>query len=58
MKNKPYQTPYPGYPYVTYKYYPTYQYVPVYAYPEALELIVESVRSAISASCCVEVFIC
>ncbi|HBV98346.1 MAG: rubrerythrin [Peptococcaceae bacterium BICA1-7] len=36
-------TPYPGYPYTTYKYYPTYQYVPVYAYPEALELIVQSV---------------
>lgn len=38
-------TPYPGYPYTTYKYYPTYQYVPVYAYPEALDLIAQSVGS-------------
>ncbi|MCL6610232.1 MAG: ferritin-like domain-containing protein [Peptococcaceae bacterium] len=35
--------PYPGYPYTVYKYYPTYRYVPVYAFPEALNLIVESV---------------
>jgi len=40
-----YQTPYPGYPYTAvYKYYPTHPYVPVYALPEALSLIVESVR--------------
>ncbi len=39
-----YQTPYPGYPFTVYKYYPTHQYVPVYALPEALNLIVESVR--------------
>lgn len=37
------RTPYPGYPYTTYKYYPTYMFVPVYAYPEALNLIVQSV---------------
>jgi len=39
-----YQTPYPGYPFTTYKYYPTYGYVPIYALPEALNLIVVSVR--------------
>lgn len=39
-----YQTPYPGYPYTVYKYYPTQQYVSAYALPEALSLIVESVR--------------
>jgi rubrerythrin len=38
-------TPYPGYPYTTYKYYPTYSYVPFYAYPEALKIIAEAVRS-------------
>lgn len=39
------KTPYPGYPYTTYKYYPTYTFVPVFALPKALELIVESVSS-------------
>ncbi len=39
-----YQTPYPGYPYTTYKYYPTFEYVSIYALPEALNLIVASVR--------------
>ena len=38
-------TPYPGYPNSAYKYYPTYGYVPFYAYPEALNLIVQSVSS-------------
>jgi rubrerythrin len=37
------RSPYPGYPYTTYKYYPTYSFVPVYAYPEALGIIAESV---------------
>ena len=39
------QTPYPGYPSTVYKYYPTYEYVPVYAFPEAINLIVQSVSS-------------
>ncbi|GAB6159162.1 hypothetical protein JCM39194_23620 [Desulfotomaculum varum] len=39
------KTPYPGFPLTTYKYYPTYMYVPVYAYPEALQLIVQSVSN-------------
>ncbi len=39
-----YQTPYPGYPFTTYKYIATHAYVPVYALPEALNLIVDSVR--------------
>jgi len=39
-----YQTPYPGYPYTTYKYYPTHEYVSVYSLPKALTLIVDSVR--------------
>lgn len=39
------RTPYPGYPYTTYKYYPTYMYVPVYAYPQSLQLIVQSVSN-------------
>ncbi|MDD4665702.1 MAG: ferritin-like domain-containing protein [Clostridia bacterium] len=38
-------TPYPGYPFTTYKYYPTYSYVSFYAYPEALKIIAEAVRS-------------
>ena len=38
-------TPYPGYPFTTYKYYPTYSYVPFYAYPEALKIIAAAVRS-------------
>ncbi len=38
-----YQTPYPGYPYTTYKYYPTHEFVSLYALPEALNLIVASV---------------
>jgi rubrerythrin len=37
--------PYPGYPHVVYKYLPTYPYVQIYAYPEALQLIVNSVSS-------------
>lgn len=37
--------PYPSYPNTTYKYYPTYMYVPAYAYPEALQLIVQSVSN-------------
>jgi len=45
MNNTKPKSPYPGYPYITYKYYPTYMYVPVYAYPEALCLIVQSVSS-------------
>lgn len=45
MNNFCLTTPYPGYPYTTYKYYPTYMYVPIYAYPEALKLIAESVGS-------------
>ncbi len=45
MSNFKPNSPYPGYPYTTYKYYPTYMYVPVYAYPEALRLIVQSVSS-------------
>ena len=45
MNNSSPKSPYPGYPYVTYKYYPTYMYVPVYAYPEALNLILQSVGS-------------
>lgn len=43
-KNK-ISSPYPGYPYTTYKYHPTYEYVPIFAYPEALSLIAESVQS-------------
>lgn len=43
MSKSTLNTPYPGYPYVNYKYYPTYNYVPLYAYPEALNLIVQSV---------------
>lgn len=43
MGTNPLRTPYPGYPYINYKYYPTYMYVPEYAYPEALNLIVQSV---------------
>ena len=39
----PLQPPYPGYPCVNYKYYPTYMFVAQYAYPEALNLIVQSV---------------
>lgn len=39
------QTPYPGYPYTVYKYYPTFEYVPFYALPEAINLIVQSVSS-------------
>lgn len=39
------KTPYPGFPFTTYKYYPTYMYVPEYAYPEALNLIIQSVSS-------------
>lgn len=45
MNNYCLTTPYPGYPYTTYKYYPTYMYVPMYAYPEALKLIAQSVSS-------------
>lgn len=45
MDNITMRTPYPGYPYTTYKYYPTYMYVPMYAYAEALQLIAESVGS-------------
>ncbi|MBM7865946.1 ferritin-like domain-containing protein [Heliobacterium gestii] len=37
--------PYPGYPFVTYRYYPTHMYTAVYALPEALRLIVESVKA-------------
>ncbi|WP_341479006.1 ferritin-like domain-containing protein [Heliobacterium chlorum] len=39
------KSPYPGYPYTTYKYYPTFMYVPVYAYPEALQIIIQSVSA-------------
>jgi rubrerythrin len=35
--------PYPGYPFVTYRYYPTTAYVAEYALPQALELIAESI---------------
>lgn len=45
MDNIPMRTPYPGYPFTTYKYFPTYMYVPMYAYAEALQLIAESVGS-------------
>lgn len=45
MDNTHMRTPYPGYPFTTYKYYPTYMFVPMYAYAEALELIAESVGS-------------
>jgi len=38
-------TPYPGYPATVYKYYPTSMFVPLYAYPEALNLIAQSVSS-------------
>ncbi len=37
--------PYPGYPYVEYRYLATYPYVSNYAYPGALKLIVEAVNS-------------
>ncbi len=43
MPNSCLNTPYPGYPFTTYKYYPTYPFVAQYAYPEALKLIAESV---------------
>lgn len=45
MSSASINTPYPGYPYTKYKYYPTYPYVQVYAYPEALNLIFQSVSS-------------
>ncbi|MEW6064163.1 rubrerythrin [Desulforamulus profundi] len=46
MNNTSYmRPPYPSYPNTTYKYYPTYMYVPAYAYPEALQLIVQSVSN-------------
>lgn len=45
MSSSTLRTPYPGYPFTTYKYYPTYSFVPVYAFPEALNLIVQSVSS-------------
>ncbi|NLI14587.1 ferritin-like domain-containing protein [Pelotomaculum propionicicum] len=44
MATNPLRVPYPGYPSVNYKYYPTYMFVPEYAFPEALSLIVQSVR--------------
>lgn len=37
--------PYPGNPFVTYKYIATYPYVPVYAFPEAVRLIGEAAGS-------------
>lgn len=43
MTNACINTPYPGYPFTTYKYYPTYPFVAQYAYAEALRLIAESV---------------
>jgi len=45
MRNNVVSSPYPGYPYTTYKYYPTHSYVPVYAYQEALNLIVQAMGS-------------
>lgn len=37
--------PYPGFPHANFKYYPSYMYNPAFAYPEALNLIVQSVSS-------------
>ncbi|MDD4767603.1 MAG: ferritin-like domain-containing protein [Desulfotomaculaceae bacterium] len=37
--------PYPSFPYMNYKYFPSYMYSPAFAYPEALNLIVQSVSS-------------
>lgn len=45
MKESYMRTPYPGFPFTSYKYYPTYRFVPVYAYPEALQIIVQSVSA-------------
>lgn len=45
MDKKTYQTPYPGYPRIAYKYIQTYPYVSVYAYRKALELIVDGINS-------------
>lgn len=45
MSNFPHRLPYPGYPYITNRYYPTYTYEPVYAFPEALKLITEAAEA-------------
>ncbi|WP_207708736.1 ferritin-like domain-containing protein [Heliobacterium mobile] len=39
------KSPYPGYPFTTYKYHPTFMYVPMFAYPEAIQLILQSVSA-------------
>jgi rubrerythrin len=45
MDNQMCVSPYPGNPFVTYKYFSTHPYVSVYAFPEAVKLIAEAAGS-------------